>query len=60
MSFVTTGVRYSQPAAAQIQPQPTRQTVVALGFGVLTVAVGDALLRARLQGWMEMTKAQWG
>jgi hypothetical protein len=30
-----------------------------LGHGLLTVAVEDALLRARLQAWMQRTRESW-
>jgi transcriptional regulator with XRE-family HTH domain len=29
-------------------------------FGVLTVSVGDTRLRARLQGWIDRIKSEWG
>jgi hypothetical protein len=29
-------------------------------FGVLTISVGDTRLRARLQGWIDRIKSEWG
>jgi hypothetical protein len=29
-------------------------------FGVLSVSVGDTLLRARLQAWIDRIKGEWG
>jgi hypothetical protein len=28
-------------------------------YGVLSISVGDTYLRARLQAWMDVVKAQW-
>jgi hypothetical protein len=38
---------------------PGKQPVASRAYGLLTIGVDDALLRARLQGWMRRARESW-